>query len=79
MNYLIPDRDAPCGIANFEPHNARAAAEFLRGKVPHVAESEQAGMLAAMRELDAAARTEAHFEVERFTPPWYVPGWVQAA
>lgn len=63
-------------LQDFAPAEARKAAAYLGARLPHVHEAEQAGTLRAIRDLELAATPEAHFEVERFTPPGYVPGWV---
>lgn len=60
----------------FTPNEARKAAAYLAACLPHVEESEQAGTLRAIRDLELAAKPEIHFEVERFTPHGYIPGWV---
>jgi hypothetical protein len=74
MNLAVQLPNGP--LQDFGPVEARKAAAYLGGRLPHVDESEQAGVLRAIHDLDLAAAPENHFDVERFTPEWYVPGWL---
>lgn len=64
-------------LQDFSPAEARKAAAFLGAHLlPRCEESEQPGVLRAIRDFEFAGTPEIHFDVERFTPKWYVPGWV---
>jgi hypothetical protein len=63
-------------LQEMDPASARAYAAHLADKLPQVEEGEQAGMLRAIRELEFIATPAAHFDLDYFTPPGYVPGWV---
>lgn len=74
MNIVVKIPGGP--VHSFAPVEARGAAAYLGTQLPHVDESEQRGYLRAIHDLELAASPENHFDVERFTPPGYVPGWV---
>lgn len=75
MNFVIPDKTMPHGLALLEPKHAKAAAAWLRDRLPHADEAAQAGRLASIRDLERAATPEIHFYTDLYTPAWYVPGW----
>jgi len=74
MNLVVNIPNGPTQA--FTPDEARKAAAYLAACLPHVEEAEQAGTLRAIHDLELAATPESHFDVERFTPADYVPGWV---
>lgn len=63
------------GLLDFESIEARKAAAFLAGRLPHIPDVEQPDYLKAVRELEQAADTDGQFDMDRYTPDWYVPGW----
>lgn len=63
-------------LREIDPRSALGSASFLAGRLPKVEENEQAGMLRAIHELEFIATPAAHFDLDYFTPPGYVPGWI---
>lgn len=63
-------------LRELDPHSACSGAAFLAGRLSKVEENEQPGMLRAIHELEFIATPAAHFDLDYFTPPGYVPGWI---
>lgn len=72
MNFCV---ETDKGLCEIDPRSAHGCAVALGGRIHRVEEREQPGMLRAIHELELAAEPTLHLDVERFTPPWYVPGW----
>lgn len=75
MNVTVQIPNGP--LLDFTPTEARKAAAYLATRLPHVTEFEQGAYLRAIRDLEFAAMPESHFDMDRYTPPGYVPGWAQ--
>jgi len=63
------------GAREFGPNDARKAAAYLGPRIGQINEFEQAGYLRAIRDLELAADKDSEFDMARYTPPGYEPGW----
>ncbi|HET9819620.1 MAG TPA: hypothetical protein VFP92_10685 [Rhodanobacteraceae bacterium] len=63
------------GLLDFGPNEARKAAAFLAVRLRHVEEADQPAYSRAIRDLEHAAKPEAHFDTDAYTMPGCVPGW----
>ena len=57
------------GLLDFGPIEARKAAAFLAGRLSHIPDVEQPAYLKAVRELEHAANSEAHFDISHYAMP----------
>ena len=77
MNVTVQIPHGP--LQAFAPNECRAMrslSAYLTSSLPHVTEFEQGAYLRAIRDLEFAATPESHFDMDHYTPPGYVPGWV---
>lgn len=75
MNLVVQIPNGPA--LHFAPSEARGAAAYMTERLPRVGRFQRRRHLEAIHDLELATTTENHFDVERFTPTGYVPGWVK--
>ena len=77
MNVTVQIPHGP--LLAFAPNESRAARSLgahIATQLPNITKFEQGAYLRAIRDLEFAATPESHFDMDRYTPPGYVPGWV---